>query len=209
MKKILLSILCCLFILGVATGCGSENINDTTNNNNNTQNTESSADKNNDSSKVELNSTYKVPMKNVYIDTPNYQEIEEGYTELFIVHESRYVAITSDRKATASNAKNAHDIAFSKFKTNMTNYEGGVNSISIESEKTETINGIEFYKFEGKINYGTSTKHDGYAVGYSFILDGVPCEIIGSVFDEEQSTKLIKEIKTTVEAMAKTARTVE
>ena len=33
--------------------------------------------------------TYKVPMKDIYIDAPNYQEIEQAYTELFIVHESK------------------------------------------------------------------------------------------------------------------------
>ena len=155
---------------------------------------------------VSLPITYKVPRKNIYINAPNYQEIEQGYTELFIVHESKYVAITSDKKSTATTVKDAHDIAFAKFKTNMQNYEGGVNSISIEKEETKQINGIEVYCFEGKINYGRQNIYDGYAKGYAFIMDGVPCEIIGAVIDEDQSSALIDEIADVVDAMVMSVR---
>ena len=155
---------------------------------------------------VSLPITYKVPRKNIYINAPNYQEIEQGYTELFIVHESKYVAITSDKKSTATTVKDAHDIAFAKFKTNMQNYEGGVNSISIEKEETKQINGIEVYCFEGKINYGRQNIYDGYAKGYAFIMDGVPCEIIGAVIDEDQSSALIYEIADVVDAIVMSVR---
>ena len=185
--------------------------NSLNNSNNNTQvnidkNDNTSNKQNNDKTVTLSGGTYKVPMKNIYIDVPNYQEIEEGYTEVFIVHESKYVAITSNRKATAQSAKEAHEIAFEKFKTNMQNYEGGVNSIKIEKDETKQINGIDLYFFEGKINYGTSTIHDGYAIGYSFVMDGIPCEIIGSVIDDSQSTQLIHEIQNIVNAMIKTVR---
>ena len=210
MKKIFALILAIILCFSLAA-CGGET-KEPQNENNDTSITESkndeteSTEKEEQKNSVDLSLTYKVPMKNVYVDAPNYQEIEEGYTELFIVHESKYVAITSDRKSTATSVKDAHEIAFNKFKTNMQNYEGGVNSIVIEKEETKQINGIEVYCFEGKINYGKDNVYDGYAKGYAFIMDGVPCEIIGSVIDDGQSSALINEISTVVDAMIKTAR---
>lgn len=210
MKKIFalaLAIILCFSLVA----CGDET-KEPQNENNETSITESKNDETENTEKeeaknsVDLSLTYKVPMKNVYVDAPNYQEIEEGYTELFIVHESKYVAITSDRKSTATSVKDAHEIAFNKFKTNMQNYEGGANSIVIEKEETKQISGIEVYCFEGKINYGKDNVYDGYAKGYAFIMDGVPCEIIGSVIDDSQSSALIDEISTVVDAMIKTAR---
>ena len=210
MKKIFALILAIILCFSLAA-CGGET-KEPQNENNDTSITESKNDETENNEKeeqknsVDLSLTYKVPMKNVYVDAPNYQEIEEGYTELFIVHESKYVAITSDKKSTATSVKDAHEIAFNKFKTNMQNYEGGVNSIVIEKEETKQINGIEVYCFEGKINYGKDNVYDGYAKGYAFIMDGVPCEIIGSVIDDGQSSALINEISTVVDAMIKTAR---
>ena len=91
----------------------------------------------------------------------------------------------------------------------MANYEGGINSIQIDQEQNLTVNGIDTYYFEGSINYGTDNIHDGYAVGYAFIIDGVPCEIIGSVIDDEQSADTIQEIKDYVDAMMESVRTTE
>lgn len=156
-----------------------------------------------------LPNTYKVPSKEIYVNGPNYQEIEQGYTELFIVHDKKYCAFSSDRKSTADSLLEAHEYAFAKFQKNMMNYSGGVNSISIENENYITVNDIDTYYFEGTINYGTDNIHDGYAVGYAFIMDGVPCEIVGSVIDDEQSTDTIQEIKDYVDAMMKSVRTTE
>lgn len=210
MKKIFALVLAIILCFSLVA-CGGET-KEPQNENKDTSITESkndeteSTEKEEQKNSVDLSLTYKVPMKNVYVDAPNYQEIEEGYTELFIVHESKYVAITSDRKSTATSVKDAHEIAFNKFKTNMQNYEGGVNSIVIEKEETKQINGIEVYCFEGKINYGKDNVYDGYAKGYAFIMDGVPCEIIGSVIDDGQSSALVNEISAVVDAMIKTAR---
>lgn len=226
MKKLFANICTILLCLSLVA-CGNDEKPDTTNNptessvTESTTKNESASEKedkkeNNteDDKSAELPNTYKVPLKNVYIDVPNYQEIEEGYTELFIVHESKYVAITSDTDATAENAKDAHALMFDMFKINMQNYEGGVKDITIEKEEIKEINGVEVYAFEGKIHYGTDNIYKdcakgeakGYAKGYSFIMDGVPCEIIGSVIDESQQQELIDEISTVVDEMIKTAR---
>lgn len=41
---------------------------------------------------------------------------------------------------------------------------------------------------------------------YSFIMNGIPCNVIGSVIDKSQSPEMIAEMKATVEAMIKTVR---
>lgn len=156
-----------------------------------------------------LPNTYKVPLKDIYVNAPAYQEIEEAYTELFIVHEQKYVAFTSDIDVVVNTPKEAHEDVFSIMQICMQNYEGGLNYISITNDKETTVNGIDTYYFEGTINYGKDNVHDGYAVGYAFIIDGVPCEIIGSVIDDEQSTSTIQEIKDNVDAMMESVRTTE
>lgn len=156
-----------------------------------------------------LPNVFKVPMKQIYVNGPNYQEIEQGFTQLYIVHEQKYCAVTASIDDTVSDLSEAHNISFSLFQQNMANYEGGINSISIENEDYLTVNDIESYYFEGTINYGKDNIHDGYAVGYAFIMDGVPCEIIGSVIDDEQSTDTIQEIKDNVDAMMESVRTEE
>ena len=150
--------------------------------------------------------TYKVPLRNIYVDIPNYKELEKAYTELFIVHDSRYVTFTSARLSKADSAKDAHKVAFKEMIPNMQNYEGGINGINITKDEETTINGIDMYLFEGTINYGTDTKFDGYAKGCAFVLDGVPCEVVGSVIDKSQSQALIDEISNIVDEMTQTVR---
>lgn len=211
MKKMLslISIIVALMILSSCGNSSQEKPKDNTNvSSNATQDT--ITDNSSVDNDVALTATYQVPLKNIFVNVPNYQEIEQGYTELFIIHDSRYVAITADRRnATAKNSKEAHEIAFAKFSANMSNYEGGVNDIKISKDEEVQINGIDIYSFEGTINYGTDTKFDGYAKGYSFVLDGVPCEIIGSVIDKSQDKELIREIEEIVSEMIKTVRTEE
>ena len=153
-----------------------------------------------------LSGTYNAPMQDIYVDVPNWQEIEQAYTELFIIHDSKYVAFTGAYSDVAEDAKDAHDKAFKEFIVNMQNYEGGVNSINITKEETTTINGLEVYSFEGTINYGVENIYEGYAKGYSFIMDGVPCEIIGSVTEDSQSAELIDEISEVVDQMMNSVR---
>lgn len=152
--------------------------------------------------------TYKVPMEKIYVDVPNFQEIEEGLTQLYIEQGIKYVSITANWKAKSevNSLSEAHEKCFEKFKTNMMNYQGGVNNLSVSESGQVTINGIEMNRFEGKINYGTQTKYDGFVKGYTFIVEGVPCEIIGSVVDEKQNSDEITKVSNLVDEMAKTVR---
>ena len=211
MKKII-SIIMALTMLMLFSACGKTETNTPANDvgtSSSSETTESKTDSRSPENKNVLTSTYKVPLKNIYVDVPNYQEIEQAFTELFIIHDSRYVSFTGAQMSTANSSKQAHEEAFKNLITNMQNYAGGINDIKISKDEEVQINGIDVYSFEGTINYGTDTKFDGYAKGYSFVLDGVPCEIIVSVIDKSQDKELIKEIEEIVSEMIKTVRTEE
>ena len=156
-----------------------------------------------------LTGTYKVPLKDIYIDTPNYHEVEEGYMQIFTVPDTKYVAISTQRKKSPTNVTEAHEMATEILIKGMSSHDGGVNSINITEDEVIDVNGIEVYSFEGTINYGRVNIHDGWAKGYSFIMDGIPCQIIGSVTDDSQSQEMIDEIDEIVTAMMESVRSEE
>lgn len=157
-------------------------------------------------SEIEFYYTHKVPGKKIVIDAPNYQNIELGYTELYIIHESKYVSFTFSDAEDDMDLKDAHRIAYDKFLQNMDNYSFG--ELTISKEEYVTINGVDMYRYEGTIKEGYGdNQYDCYALGYSFIMDGVPCTVGGAVLEEAQSDEVIKEIHDTVEAMIRTLRT--
>lgn len=153
-----------------------------------------------------LSCTYKVPMEEIYIDVPEFQELMSGYTELFIELGSRYVSFTSDRDATAENAKEAHEICSDYLIMNLEYVAHGANYLTIVKEEMIEVNGMEVYAFEGFINYGQDNPRDYYAKGYAFVFNGVPCEIVGSVIDDAQPEELITEISIVLDEMIKTVR---
>lgn len=211
MKKILACFLSVMMVIGCAS-CQSEEITENVLSENSVseagedQQQISEEEAEEDEKKIELGITYQVPMKDIVIDAPYYQEIEQAYTELFMVRNSRYTAVTTAFRSTAADAKDAHEKAFEEFVMNMENYEGGVNSLNITKDEVTTVNGMEVYRFEGTLNYGINQIYDGYVKGYSFIMDGIPCEIIGSVVDPEQPDELIEEISQIVDGMMQSAR---
>ena len=135
MRKIgflLLSILLSVSLVG----CGQKSL---------TSDDSSNESQKQDESKELLPYTYRIPMEDIYIDVPNYQEIAQGYTQVFIVHDSKYVTVTSAFDTQATDAKDAYNKTFQLFKLNMQNYEGGPNSFNIITDQTMTINGIDVY----------------------------------------------------------------
>ncbi len=210
MKK-LLCLITVIFLLLSMTACGNstqeENNNPSTDNSQSqTSNSEeTNNEKDHDSNKITFTYSYKVPGKNIVIDVPNYQEIEKGFTQLYILHGEKYVAVTAAKNSTATELSAAHEDAFAKFKENIQNYSY-VNSLNVTQDATEKINDIEVYKYEGTMNCGKDTIYDAYVIGYSFIMDGVPCTVTGSVINQEQPADMIAEMEATVEAMIKTLR---
>lgn len=209
--KRLLSIIIAMFMMLTMVACGNQSDEggetpnvDNSQTQSRTENDTTKDEPSNDN-KVTLAYAYKVSGKNIVVDVPNYQEINKGFTQLYIMHGQKYVAITAAKNSSATDLKTAHDDAFAKFKENIQNYSY-VNSLTVKNDSTETVNGVEVYKYEGTVNCGKDTIYDAYVIGYSFIMDGVPCTITGSVVDQAQSQDMIDEIKATVEAMIKTLR---
>ena len=142
MKKTL-TILIALTMLLSVSACGnseSQQPTDSTISSSQVSQTEGSSETVAQSSSTKLSGTYKVPLRNIYVDTPNYQTIEEAYTELFIIHDSRYVAFTSARLSKDDSAKDAHNVAFEELVPNMQDYEGGINDNTITKDEETTIN---------------------------------------------------------------------
>jgi hypothetical protein len=148
---------------------------------------------------------YNVPDKNIVIDVPDYDEIEEGLSKFYVLYGSRYIAITVANGSTATSLDMAHKDVLTQFKEDVQKYHC-VNSLSIVSESIDTINDMKVYKYEGTLNCGKDLPYDAYIVGYSFIRDNTPCSIIGVATDQNQDDAVINSIRKTVETMVKTMR---
>ena len=207
-NKILLGLICGLLIVGITTGCGNSKSNDDVDTNNPTENKEQvKDDTNNNTDSSLLSGTYKVPLKNIVMDVPNYQHIEAGYSDLYVVGRKINIAITSVRKGSeATTLEQAHKDSFAKYVQNLQNY-AKINELKIENDKNVTINGVNAYRFEGKLKCHDETgDYELYTIGYSFIMDGIPCSIEGTVLDKSQDKDMINEVRNTVDAMMKTVR---
>ena len=215
-KKIVLSALCCLSVLLVATGCG----NQTSNENNNTNNNQNNVENNTNNSNVDENdiidllvSAFKVPGENIYVNYPEerknsntlWNDVELGFTQYWHIGHEMFITFTFDKNSTATDLNTAHKLAVDKLINNFENKY--LNYFTITSDEQITINGIEMYKFIGKVNYGNDTKQDKYAIGYSFIMNGIPCNITGFLYKADETDENINEITETVSAMAQTVRT--
>ena len=159
-----------------------------------------------DEYKEQLPNVCKAAKHEIYINVPNYQPIEEGYTQMFVMHQSRYVAFTSVVKGKYITLEDAHKAAIDKLIQNIDTY-CSPQKLNITTSEKVTINGIEMLRYEGTMACGIDTPYEAYTVGYTFIMDGIPCNLTGSVIDYEQSEELKKEIKDNVEASIKTLRT--
>lgn len=216
MKKVIMLLLAFVMVF-TFTSCGEEKVENKPNGNTSTvepstssEQTQTENTSSNNEGKNLLTNSYKVPGKNIVVDVPNYQEMEKGFTQLYILHGERYVAVTAHKNASVTSVGEAHDSAFEKFKENIQNYSY-VNSLNISNEKTETVNGVEVYRYEGTVSCALDVNdranaYDAYVIGYSFIMDNVPCTITGSVINQSQDSAQIEEIKSVVEQMIKTLR---
>ena len=157
-----------------------------------------------DSVEVELTNTLQTVI-DIYVNVPDFQHISLGYTQLYKVGGTKYIAVTTAARSTAVSAKDAQPIAFESYKTAM---DSNLlpNSMNITSDEELTVNDMEVYRFEGTLNCGRDTLRDIYAVGYSFVVDEVPCMILGAVGDDAQSQDVIDEVTAIMDAMIYTVR---
>lgn len=156
---------------------------------------------------VNLTKVYRVPVnKKIYVNVPDYQEIESGFTKLYVVGRQINIAITADDTIKETALEQAHQAIFKDYVKNMQNY-ATIDELKIEKDSKGTVNGTEMYKFEGKLACHAETgNYELYTIGYSFVMDGIPCSIEGTVLDESQSEDMINQVRDTVNAMAQTVR---
>lgn len=214
-KKII--ILAVLITLSSLTACsdGGDKAADTTQSvtaNTTTQSAETTTaqnSNNNDASAEELQLTSMFPMTKVYIDGPSYQIVENGSTLLYNVNGNRFIALTSSKMVKVSKSSEVLDAYLELFKSGVKTNCNGSRPVKFDiSESNEVnINGIDFYRFKGNlICNNTSEDKKCFAVGYTFIKDKKPCQIVGAVVSDEQDQKDIDEITKYVDAMVKTIR---
>ncbi len=155
---------------------------------------------------VNLTKTYRIPAKKIYVNVPDYQEIESGFTKLYVVGRQINIAITADDTIKETALEQAHQAIFKDYVKNMQNY-ATIDELKIEKDSKVTVNGTEMYKFEGKLECHAETgNYELYTIGYSFVMDGIPCSIEGTVLDESQPEDMINQVRDTVNAMAQTVR---
>ena len=207
MKKIVCFLMCFVLIFSLCA-CGGTNDetpstnNDTstpaTDNNQETQNTTSDTT----SDEKLLTGTYKVPLQKIYVDTPDFNLIEEGYTRIFLDGGTKSVAFTCMYDDKAESVIEAHKKTITIFYQNVDAHYT-VKSISVLEDETVEVNGVIAYKFEGVADAGY---YEAYVCGYSFVYQGFPCSIIGVVIENEQTNEQKQLVKQIVDEMMKTVR---
>ena len=116
-------------------------------------------------------------------------------------------------RSDASNLDAAHADAIEFFHGDAID-EVTSNQLNVIKDSYVTINGIDMYQYEGTLRCSTDNfdlenpekQREIYAKGYSFIMDGVPCTVIGGVLGEEQNQSDIDEVSEIIDAMIKTLR---
>lgn len=209
MKKIKVIGLCIFMAVSMAA-CGKNLENS---DKNNTTVTETNVQDKNNTKKEEASQTavnltkiYRIPAKKIYVNVPDYQEIESGFTKLYVIGRQINIAITADDTIKENALEQAHQAIFKIYVKNMQNY-ATIDELKIEKDSKVTVNGTEMYKFEGKLACHAETgNYELYTIGYSFVMDGIPCSIEGTVLDESQPEDMINQVRDTVNAMAKTVR---
>ena len=152
-----------------------------------------------------LSGTYKVARKDIYVDIPDFNAIEEGYTQIYLDGSTKYVAFTCHKAETAENVEEAHTKAFECFKSGIDSHYHINDETSLQIADT-TINSIAVKQFEGTVSAGRNPVYNAYTYGYSFVYDGMPCSIIGVVMDETQPDAEKQLVKQIVDEMMKTVR---
>lgn len=153
-----------------------------------------------------LTEIYNVPARNIYMNVPDYQKIESNRSQLFVIGRQINIAVTANWKIQGTTVEQAHADIFKDYVRNLQNY-AHIDELKIEKDSKLTINGIEMYKFEGKLACHAETgNYELYTIGYSFVMDGIPCSIEGTVLDESQPENMINQVKDTVNVMAQTVR---
>ena len=200
-KVILASMLC--FTL---CGCQSEDSN--------SQNTEQPQVNNEENNKKnETNYKDKLPIEEIFIlreyciNFPAWSVYDSAYLKICNNQESIISIVDTDEDTTSTN--DAHDKAIKCYIDNIY-MEAPVLDVIVKNECTEIINGIEMYRYEGYAEIQLDREvQEAYAIGYSFVLEGKACTLIGVILDLDQTQEMMDEMEDTVDLMIQTLRPVD
>jgi hypothetical protein len=153
-----------------------------------------------------LTKIYNIPTRNIYMNVPDYQRIESNRSQLFVIGRQINIAVTANWRIQGTTVEQAQEDIFRDYKENLHAW-APIDELKIEQDSKVTINGTEMYKFEGKLAcHGEAGNYELYTIGYSFVMDGIPCSIEGTVLDKSQPQDMIDNVRDTINAMAQTVR---
>lgn len=222
MKKSICILLSALLCLLCCVGCGkTDNMEPETNGSANASapvQTESDTKKQ-EKAELDFNTeTYRVPVNAIYIELPSspYHLVEMGYTKAAFIYDEQCISITGNHASGAVDLEQAQKDNIEEYALSVDN-QMHIDSLTVSEDEYITINGIEMYRFEGEFNcynetiiggQAERTPYTQYAVGYTFIMDGVPCSLIGTVMNrfEEQPDSVKKDVEEKVDALIQTLR---
>lgn len=167
-----------------------------------------SVDENKDIKFDDLPNTYGVPIdEDMYLDVPNYQEIDRGYCQVYMIHGSKYMCYTMDLSDTrVKSPEEARDLALTNF-VDCIQTSDSVQKVNMDLEEKDTINGIDVIRFEGTCTSGVEPHcHDDYVYGYIFEYEGTANMISGHVISDDQEDSLKKEVRDMADEMMQTVR---
>ena len=202
LKLILASMLC--FTL---CGCQNESSNPLENEPN--QANKEEKDNNNN----EINYKDKLPIKELfllrdyYINFPAWSVYDSAYLKICNNQESIITIVDTMEDATSLN--DAHEKAIQCYIDNIY-MEADIMNVVAVNDSVETINGIEMYRYEGYAEIELDKRmHEAYAIGYSFVLEGKACTVIGVILELEQTQKMMDEMEETIDLMIQTLRPID
>ncbi len=215
---LIIGIIVAVAIVGVGVFLGSKLLSSGSNTDSSENNVGENNNSNDESSISDneyinlLQSTYKVPGKEIYINYPYnrknsatlWHPVELGFTKYWHVEHEMFIAFSCAINDVANDLEKAHELSFETFLHTFENEN--LNYMTTEKEENIKVNGIDMYKYIGKINFDLEGTQEKFAIGYSFIMDNTPCNITGFAYKAEETDDVVNEITKTVEAMATTVR---
>ena len=211
MKKSLCLLLSLLLVVLCLVGCDKTPTVDKSTENNQTSNVIEEKPNGLFGNKTDFNTeVYRVPMTDIYIDLPSapYHLVEMGFTKAAFIYDEQCISMTDNAGITSKDLKAVNQSNIEKLTQNMSN-QFKIERLNISNEETVTINGTEMYRFEGELICSkTAGEYSQYVVGYTFIKDGTPCSLIGTVLNkyEIQPESVEKDVEEKVDVLIKTLR---
>lgn len=205
MKKLIKSILA-LMLCFTLCGCQSENSNPQANEQEQINNEENN-------NQNENNYTDKLPIEEIFllrdysINFPAWSVYDSPYLKICNNQESIITIV--DTMEDTTNLNDAHEKAIKCYIDNIY-MEADIMNVVVVNDTVETINGIEMYRYEGYAEIELDKRmQEAYAIGYSFMLEGTACTLIGVILDLDQTQEMMDEMEKTVDLMIQTLRPIE